>query len=96
MTTIANNIGETINYVRNAMGGATSITRKKADTSTTFARTQTFDELGRLLSAIQVTSSTWGFGYNKTDNLVSVTDRRSNIYGYGFDALMYLSDLQSL
>lgn len=87
LTAVTTNTGETTNYVRDAMGGATSITRKKADSSTTFARTQTFDELGRLLRAIGANSSTWGFGYDRTDNLVAVTDPRSNLYNYGFDAL---------
>jgi RHS repeat-associated protein len=87
LTTVTNNAGETTNYVRDAMGGATSITRKKADTTTTFARTQTFDELGRLLKAIGANSSTWQFGYDRTDNLTAVTDPRSNVFGYGFDAL---------
>ncbi|POR46473.1 DUF6531 domain-containing protein, partial [Bosea psychrotolerans] len=87
LTTVTNNIGETTNYVRDAMGGATSITRKKADASTSFARTQSFDELGRLLRAIGAGSSTWQFGYDRTDNLVAVTDPRSNLYNYGFDAL---------
>jgi len=87
LTTVTNNSGETTTYVRDAMGGATSITRRKADSTTTFTRTQTFDELGRLLRAIGANASTWGFGYDKTDSLVVVTDPRSNLYSYGFDAL---------
>jgi len=87
LTTITNNVGETTNYGRDAMGGATSITRKRADTTTTFTRTQTFDELGRLLKAIGASTPFWQFGYDKTDNLTAVTDPRSNIYSYGFDAL---------
>jgi len=81
------NSGETIDYVRDAIGGATSITRKKADGTMTFARTQTFDELGRLLRSIGANSSTWGFAYDRTGNLTEVTDPRANLYSYGFDAL---------
>jgi YD repeat-containing protein len=51
LTTVTNNLGETINYTRDNMGGATAITRVNWNASaTTFTRTQTFDELGRLLT----------------------------------------------
>lgn len=87
LTTIANNAGETINYVRDALGGATSIARKTSAAATTFSRTQVFDELGRLLRSLGAGGSIWSFGYDKTDNVVSITDPRSGIYGYAFDAL---------
>ncbi|WP_346361256.1 RHS repeat-associated core domain-containing protein [Bosea sp. (in: a-proteobacteria)] len=87
LTLVANNIGETITYVRDALGGATSITRKTSGGSATFSRTQVFDELGRLLRSLGASGSAWRFGYDKTDNVTAVTDPRSNIYGYAFDAL---------
>ncbi|SDR49088.1 RHS repeat-associated core domain-containing protein [Rhizobiales bacterium GAS113] len=69
------------------MGGVTAISRKKGDGTVTFSRSQTFDELGRLLTAIGASSQTWTYGYDKTSNATSVTDPRSNLYAYGFDAL---------
>lgn len=87
LTLVANNTGETITYVRDALGGATSITRKTFAGATTFSRTQVFDELGRLLRSLGASGSIWRFGYDKTDNVTAVTDPRSNIYGYAFDAL---------
>ncbi|SED99707.1 RHS repeat-associated core domain-containing protein [Rhizobiales bacterium GAS191] len=87
LTTITNNSGETINYTHDNMGGVTAISRKKGDGTVTFSRSQTFDELGRLLTAIGASSQTWTYGYDKTSNATSVTDPRSNLYAYGFDAL---------
>jgi RHS repeat-associated protein len=87
LTTVTDNLGETINYTHDLMGDVTSITRQTSSGTTTYSRTQTFDELGRLLTAIGAADETWTYGYDKTSNLTSVTDPRSNVYAYAFDAL---------
>ncbi len=89
LTEISNSAGESINYVRDAMGNATSITVKNSAGSAVYSKTQMFDELGRLIKSIGsvAANSTYQFGYDKTDNLVSITDPRSYMFSYGFDAL---------
>ena len=86
---VTNALGETIAYGRDLMGNATSITVKSAGAATTYSRSQVFDELGRLMKSLGAVpaNSTYQFGYDRTDNLTSVTDPRSNIFAYGFDAL---------
>jgi YD repeat-containing protein len=32
-------------------------------------------------------SQTWRYAYDKTDNAVSLTDPRSNVFGWAFDSL---------
>ncbi len=49
-----------------------------------------FDELGRLMKAIGAASQTTILGYDRTDNLTSVTDPRSNLFAYAYDALQRL------
>ena len=89
LTTITNTIAETVNYVRNLANNPTSVTIKRADTTTAFQKTQTFDELGRIIKSVGVvpSNSQYQFGYDKTSNLTAVTDPRSGVFGYGFDAL---------
>jgi RHS repeat-associated protein len=87
LTTVTDNTGATINYGRDLMGNATSTTIKDAGGNIQFAQTATFDELSRLLTSVGAASQTWKNAYDKTDNQVSVTDPRSNIYRWGFDAL---------
>jgi YD repeat-containing protein len=71
------------------MGNATAVAIERAYTTTTFQKTQVFDEIGRLIKSVGAvaTNSQYQFGYDKVDNLTSVTDPRSNIFGFGFDAL---------
>ena len=69
------------------MGNVTATTTKNAGTTIVRTQTQTFDELGRLLSQIGASSQTTTFAYDKVSNLTGVTDPRSNTYSYAFDAL---------
>ncbi|QGM99944.1 RHS repeat protein (plasmid) [Methylocystis parvus] len=87
LTTITNSAGETINYTRNANGDATSVTVNRANATTAYSRTRAFDELGRIIRSIGAGSQTYQFAYDKTDNLKTVTDPRSNAFSYGFDPL---------
>jgi RHS repeat-associated protein len=89
LQTITNSAGETVTYGRDALGGATSITVTNGSSTTTYSKQQGFDELGRLIQSMGSVpaNSTYNFGYDKTDNLTSVTDPRSYVFTYGFDAL---------
>lgn len=89
LTTITNAAGETISYVRDNNGDATSVTIKRANATTAYSRTRAFDELGRLLKSIGADGPTkpYQFAYDKTDNLKTVTDPRSGLFQYGFDPL---------
>ncbi|MGP0060686.1 MAG: DUF6531 domain-containing protein, partial [Beijerinckiaceae bacterium] len=89
LTSVTNSAGETVTYVRDAMGNASSVTITNASSATTYAKTQTFDELGRLIQSVGAmpANSSYQFGYDRTDNLITVTDPRSYVFSYGFDAL---------
>ena len=87
LTTITSALGETLNYVRDAAGNATSVTGLRADSSTAFSKSQAFDALSRIIQLIGASSQTFSYGYDKTNNLTSVTDPSSNVFSYGFDAL---------
>ena len=88
LTTVTNNLAETINYTRDLMSGITATNIKAANgTTITFQQTQTFDELGRLLRHIGAANQTTLFGYEKNDNLKTVTDPRSGVYSYAYDSL---------
>ena len=87
LMSVATGDGEKIEYTHDAMGGVTKREIKKADTTITFTQSQTFDEMGRLLSRIGATSQTTTFGYDKASNLTTVTDPRSNAYGFAYDGL---------
>jgi RHS repeat-associated protein len=91
LTSVTNSASEVITYTRDAMGNATSVTIASG-ANTAFSKTQTFDELGRLIQSVGAvpTNSTYRFGYDRTDNLTRVTDPRSFVFSYGFDALSRL------
>ena len=87
VSNVTDNVGETINYVRDNLGDVTSITIEHADSSTAYTKAQTFDELGRLIQSIGASSQTYNFSYDKTNNLTSIEDPQSNTFSYGFDAV---------
>ena len=68
-------------------GNVTKREIKAADTTLVFTQTQTFDELSRLLTQIGANTQTTTLGYDKVDNLKTVTDPRSNVYAFAYDAL---------
>ncbi|QGM44969.1 RHS repeat-associated core domain-containing protein [Methylocystis heyeri] len=90
LMSVANSAGETISYARNANGDTTS-TSVSGGVGAGFAETRVFDELGRVIKSIGAQSQAYGFAYDRTDNLVSVADPRSNVFSYGFDALNRLN-----
>jgi RHS repeat-associated protein len=87
LTSVTNSAGEKTTYTRDAMGNAKEIVVTRANATVAYRRTQVFDELGRLIRSIGAGSQTHSFGYDKTGNLKSVRDPRSNVFSYGFDAL---------
>src|SRR4029079_5216784 len=91
LTRITDTTGAYVEYGRDALGDITSRKIKDAGGTTFLSQTATYDELGRLLSFIGASTKTWSLGYDKTDNLTSVTDPRSNVYRQAFDPLNRLS-----
>ena len=91
LTTIANNLGETINYTLDANGDATGKTIVAADGKTTmFQVANTFDELGRLIKQVGGENATWSYAYDRTDLQTGTTDPRSKTLGYAYDAVSRL------
>lgn len=87
LTKIEDNTGAYIEYDRNDLGNVTAQRVKSSGGTTLLSQTATFDELGRLLTFVGAGSQTWTHAYDKADNRVSVTDPRSNVYQWAFDAL---------
>jgi len=87
LSAIQNNAGERIEYTRNAMGGIISTNIRNGSGSITKTASKTFDELNRVLSEIGANTQVTGYGYDRTDNIATVTDPASNQFSYGYDAL---------
>jgi RHS repeat-associated protein len=87
LTTVTNNLSETITYTLDAMGDRTQTVVKSASSTITKSQTATFDELARMLTEIGASSQTTTYAYDKDNNQVSVTDPRSKLYQYAFDAI---------
>ena len=90
LTNVQDNTGESIALTPNAFGDMTALSIKDPSSTVMLAQTATFDELGRLLTFVGSGSQTWTSAYDKTDNLVSVTDPRSHVQGQTFDSLSRL------
>jgi RHS repeat-associated protein len=93
LETITNAVGETISYTRNPMGGITD-THMSDDAGTiTYQLTQVFDQKNRVMSAIGAgatgsgTDAVTEFGYDREDNLTSITDPRNKTWSQAFDGL---------
>ncbi|NJS14205.1 MAG: hypothetical protein HC788_05760 [Sphingopyxis sp.] len=87
LITVTNSSNESITYTRDAMGQITR-TQVRAGTVVKAQRDNVYDELGRLMRTVGASSAkNWKVGYDKTDNIISVTDPRSKIWSYGFDSL---------
>jgi RHS repeat-associated protein len=89
VTQVKNAVGETINYTLDAMGNATAIVNATSSGATAFSKTRVFDELGRFIKQMGAVpaNSTYQYAYDRTDNLVAVTDPRSNVFSNGYDAV---------
>lgn len=84
---VEDNTGGSIEFDRDNLDNPTARRIKNAAGATQLAQTTSFDDLGRLLTFVGAASQTWKNAYDKTDNRISFTDPRSNIYHWGFDAL---------
>lgn len=84
---VQDNNGSSIEYDRDSVGNATARRIKDSSGSLQLSQTAVFDELGRLLKYVGASNQTWTNGYDRTDNRVSITDPRSNVFGWTFDAL---------
>ena len=88
LTGMTNADGDSATWTRDAMGDATAISLKSGASGTVaFSKSQTFDQLGRLIQSIGFAGQTYTFGYDHTDNVTSVADPRSYVFSNSFDAL---------
>jgi RHS repeat-associated protein len=90
ITAAQDNLGNSIQYTLDNLGGVTAVSIKDPSSTLQLSQTASYDELGRLLTAVGSASQTWTGAYDKTDNLLSVTDPRSNVFGQTFDSLSRL------
>ena len=88
LITVTNNTGEKIEYGYNANGDQTSATVKSSGGTIVRQQSALFDELGRLMRSIGASAQQTSFAYNRT--IKTVTDPRSNLYSYAYDALQRL------
>jgi YD repeat-containing protein len=87
---MSNNLGESVEYTYNALGNVTATTTKGSAGTIFASSANTFDELGRLIQQIGGETRTFQFTYDKTSELASVKDPRSNTISYGYDSLSRL------
>ena len=84
---IQNNLGERLEYDRDAMGNITQRRIKDSSGSVNFIENSIVDELGRLIRQSTYPAMEWRFAYDRTDLLKTVTDPRSKIVSYGYDSI---------
>jgi YD repeat-containing protein len=65
LTKVTDADGGTLNFTLEAMGNRTDTTIDDNSSTLRYEAQQTFDELGRLLTKVGVSSSTWQFAYDK-------------------------------
>jgi RHS repeat-associated protein len=87
VTRIDNDRGEHQAFVLNGLGQSTSDVTKDASATITRQQSQVFDELGRIIQSVGAGGQTTAFQYDRTDNVVQMTDGRSKQWGTGWDAL---------
>ena len=86
LTSSTSSLGETATYTYDNMGNVTSRTVSGAS-GVTFSSQSTYDSLGRLLSVINADGATTTYGYNKRDELISITDPTGAVWGRSLDGL---------
>ena len=87
LSKIANNLGETIEYSRDAMGNRTAQRLKDASNNLTQQQTWVYDELGRLLRAVGAAGQTSSYQYDLNDNPTGSTNPRQFSHTQAYDAL---------
>jgi RHS repeat-associated protein len=84
---ITNNLGESLTFARNALGGITLRRHLGADGAVTFEEGGEFDELGRLIRQVGGEARSFAFAYDRTHKLTGITDPRNATIGFGYDGL---------
>ncbi len=79
--------GNVLSYGHDAMGNVTLTEIDNSASTLLYSQTQTFDELGRLLTSVGVGSATWRYNYDKVSNLKGATDPRNNTQAYAYNRL---------
>ena len=87
ITEVQDNSGSTVKYTRDNLGNVTGRQITDAGGTLQLSQTAVFDELGRLLKFVGASSQTWVHAHDRTDNLISITDPRSNVFGWTFDSV---------
>lgn len=87
LTSVTDAKGNVLSYGHDAMGNVTLTAIDDSASTLLYSQTQTFDELGRLLTSVGVGSATWSYGYDKVSNLTAQTDPRSNAQTYAYNRL---------
>lgn len=88
LTSIENSAGERVEMTLDDMGAATAIVIRDGSNVIQYQHTQTFDDIGRILSQIGSSQSqTTQFGYDRVDNLTEIVDPMSGQVDYSFDGL---------
>ncbi len=87
LASIENNLGERVEYTRDAMGNATATVIKTSGGSLSLEESGVFDELGRLIRQVGGESRTWRFAYDRTGKLTGVTDPRDQVSSLADDVV---------
>lgn len=89
LTSVANNLGESINYSLDNMGNRIAETTKKGTTITRQLNRQ-FDELGRVTKIIGSANQTYQYSYGTHNKPISETDPKGKVITYQYDDLNQL------
>ena len=84
---VTNGLSEKIEYTRDAMGNVTRTDVKSAGGTIVRTQSAAFDELGRLLRDVGAVAQSTAYGYDRNDNLTSLTDPLSHATAFAYDAL---------
>jgi RHS repeat-associated protein len=87
LTAVTDNLGNSIQYTRDNLGNVTARSIEDPNNTLDLSQTATYDQLGRLLTFVGSATQTWTYAYDRTDNRVSGTDPRSDVYQWAFDSL---------
>jgi RHS repeat-associated protein len=87
LMSITNDANEEIKYTYDKAGDITGIDAKNSGGTTVLQVRRTYDELSRILKNIGAANQETQFAYDRVDNLIHITDPRSNTYGNEFDEL---------
>ncbi len=87
ITRIVNARGDNALFTYDAMGNAKTRVLSDGFPRVFFKWTRTFDELGRMIKLAAAGPATWSYGYDKVDNLKTVTDPNLKHADFGYDAL---------